>query len=190
MQSPIYFLSAILSVCALYLVWSFGIRKFLLDFTRENLFELRFELFRLAMNGEIDFDNEAYRALETLFNGLLRYGHRLSFLTYLVSAVSNSRAQKAKDYVSVSALISLKVSRLAPETQQKVLRILTEAHTMVMGYMGASSLLVLFLLGVLKTLEALGVVHLENEKKAAREVIEREAYFAETRRNGLNLAPA
>ena len=165
-------------------------RKFLLDITREKLFELRFELFRLGMNGEIDFNDDAYQAIETLFNGLLRYGHRFSLLTYVVSKIANNRAQKEKDYVSVSALISLKVSRLSPDAQQKILRILTEAHSMVFGYMGTSSLFFLSVFAVLKTLDVLGIVHIEEEKDSAREVIEREAYLAETRRSGLRLAPA
>ena len=72
-------LSAVGALCAAYFLWTLGIRKFILDMIGERIFELRFELFRLCMNGELEFDDDAYRALETLLSGLLRFGHRISF---------------------------------------------------------------------------------------------------------------
>jgi hypothetical protein len=189
MQSPIYLLSAVGSLCAAYFLWTLGIRKFFLDMMRERIFELRFDLFRLGMNGELPFDDEAYRALETLLSGLLRFGHRISFLTFLLSAREISRAQKEKDYVNVAAQISLKVSRLQPEAQKKILEILKGAHSAVIGYMVLSSLLLVSLFFVMKTLELFGLVHLEGTKDNVREAIEREVYIAESRR-GMRLATA
>lgn len=189
MQNPIYLVSAVASICGAYLVWSLGVRKLFLDLMRERLFELRFELFRLGMSGELSFDNDAYRSLETLFNGLLRFGHRISFLTWVYSSRAIARAQQEKDYVNISSQIALKVSRLNPETQEKITRILEDVHSDVIAYMAFSSLLFLLIYAVLNLLEVLGLVDFDKEKKIAREVIEREAYVSETRR-GLRLATA
>jgi hypothetical protein len=189
-MNPVYLVSAVASVCAFYFVWSVGIRKLLLDSMRERLFELRFEMFRLGMNGELSFDNDAYRSLETLFNGLLRFGHRISFLTWVFSTIEIARAKREdKDYVSVSSQIGLKVSRLNPETQTKIARILNEVHRAAIRYMAFSSLLFLCIAAVLSSLEALGLMNLDSKKKSAREVIEREAYVSESRR-GPRLAAA
>lgn len=189
MLNPIYLVSVVASVCGAYLVWSLGIRKLYLDLMRERLFELRFELFRLGMSGELSFDSDAYRALETLFNGLLRYGHRISFLSWVISSRAIARAQQEKDYVSVSAQISLKVSRLNQETQAKITQIIERVHTAVIAYMAFSSLFLLLIYIVAKVLEAFSLVDFDENKKNAREVIEREAYVLETRR-GLRLATA
>ena len=189
MQSPLYLLSAVGSLCAAYFLWTLGIRKFFLDMMRERIFELRFELFRLGMSGELSFESEAYRALETLLSGLLRFGHRISFLTYFFSARAISRAQKEKDYVNVAAQISLKVSRLQPGTQKKILEILKGVHTAVIVYMVLSSLLFVSLFFVTKTLAFLGLVHLEETKDNVREVIESEVYVAESQ-HGMRLATA
>lgn len=189
MQSPLFLLSAVGSVCAAYFLWTLGIRKFFLDLMRERIFELRFELFRLGMTGELPFDSDAYRALETLLCGLLRFGHRISFLTYLFSARENSRARKEKDYVDVAAQISLKVSRLEPSTQTKILNILKSVHGVVVLYMAFSSLLFLASCIVMKALELLGLVHFEETKDNVRQVIESEAYTAETQ-HGMRLAVA
>jgi len=189
MQNPIYLVSAVASICGAYLVWSLGIRKLFLDLMRERLFELRFDLFRLAMSGELSFENDAYRSLETLFNGLLRFGHRISFLTWVYSSRAIARAQQEKDYVNVSSQIALKISRLNPEAQKKITRILDDVHTAVIVYMGVSSLFFLLIFSVSKLLGALGLVNFDKKKKVAREVIEREAYVSESRR-GLRLAAA
>jgi len=189
MQSPLYLLSAVGSLCAAYFLWTLGIRKFFLDIMRERIFELRFELFRLGMTGELSFDSDAYRALETLLSGLLRFGHRISFLTYIFSARAISRAQKEKDYVNVAAQISLKVSRLQPGTQEKILEILKGVHAAVIVYMVFSSLLFLSLFFVMKILELFGLMHLQETKENVREVIESEVYIAESQR-GMRLAVA
>jgi hypothetical protein len=189
MLSPIYFLSAVSSVCAAYLLWSLAIREFLLDGVREKLFGLRFELFRLAMNGEIDFDNEAYRSLEILFCGLLRFAHRITFLTYVMSRVEAERAEKEKDYVNVSAQIALRISRLEPETRAKLLKILEEMRDALMVYIGLSSLFFFAVLIVYRALHLLGIRRLEEAKVKAVDVVSREAYLIESRR-GLRLAAA
>jgi hypothetical protein len=183
MQSPYYFLSVVGSICVGYFLWTLGFRKLLLDAMREEIFRLRFQLFRLAMDGELSFDDEAYRSLETLLSGLLRFGHRLSLLTYLLSRRESMRAQKEKDYVNVSAQIALKVSRLNPETQTKIVKILEEVHSTAIGYIAASSFSLLSLYLLLKLGEAAGLIQLDNTKSNVRGVIEREVYLAESRRS-------
>ncbi len=182
MLSPIYILSTIASVCAAYLLWSLAIREFLLDGVREKLFGLRFDLFRLAMNGEVEFDNEAYRSLEILFCGLLRFAHRITFLTYLMSKIEAERAQKEKDYVNVSAQIALRVSRLAPETRAKMLKILEEMRDAMLIYIGLSSLFFIVVFVVYKVLHLLGIRRLEETKVEVVDVVSREAYIIESRR--------
>jgi len=99
MQSPVYLLSWVTGACALWLFWSLGIKRLFLDGFRERLFELRFELFRLGMSNELPYESDTYRTLEMLICGMLRFGHRITFLTYVMCVVEQQRAKKEKDFV-------------------------------------------------------------------------------------------
>lgn len=189
MQSPVFLLSAAAAVVAMWFIWSLGIRKLLLDLMRERLFEVRFELFRLGLSGELPFDSEAYRSIEMLICGLLRFGHRIMFTTYLVSLVETEKAKKEKDYVDVSQQIALKVSRLNPETQVKVLQILQRSHSAFMRYMALSSLFFLAIACVFALLRLLQLWDPDKAEAEVTRVIEREAYLAESR-HGARLALA
>ena len=48
------------------------------DFTRQQLFEIRDELFDYALDGGVAFANPAYTQLRDLINGLIRFAHRLT----------------------------------------------------------------------------------------------------------------
>ena len=69
MQSPVLLLSWVIALCVLWFLWSFGIKRLLLDGFRERVFELRFDLFRLGMSGEVPFGGDTYRTLEIVING-------------------------------------------------------------------------------------------------------------------------
>ena len=121
--------------------------------------------------------------------GLLRFAHRITFLTFVFSAVEIEKAKKEKDYVDISQQITLKITRLQPETQAKLGSILKDAHSVLLVYMALSSLFFLSIFAVVKVCKLLGVWHSDNTREGVTRVLEREAYLAETRR-GLNLATA
>ena len=181
MPSPIFFLSTVAAVVAMWFIWTLGIRKLLLDLMRERLFGIRFELFRLGLSGELPFDSEAYRSIEILICGLLRFGHRIMFTTYILSRVEREKARKEQDYVDVSQQIALRISRLNPETQVKVLKILQRSNSAFMRYMVLSSLFFLAVFCVLKVLRLLQLWNSDKTKAEVSRVIEREAYLAESR---------
>ena len=74
---------AILSVVLLKL-W----RDARLDSFRQELFVLRDELFDYAASGKIAFDDPAYRLLRQMMNGMIRYGHQISFFRFLMTAIT------------------------------------------------------------------------------------------------------
>lgn len=182
MQSPIYLLSWVAALGGAWLLWSFGIRVWLLDNLRERLFEIRFRLFSLGMSDELPFDSDAYRTIETLLCGLLQYAHRISFLTLLLSSLEDERERKEQDYVDVSAQIKLKLSRLEADTMQRLLVIIADAQKAVILYAAFSSLLFMSIFAVLRLCEALGIVSLTDQRQRTVRIIEREAYLAEMKR--------
>jgi hypothetical protein len=180
-QTPLYLLSWVAGVCGFWLLWSLGIKKLMLGVFRERLFEARFELFRLGLNGELDFDSELYRQLEILLCGLLRFSHRITFLSFVASARSQARARQSKEYVDVGQLIALKISRLDAETQLSLKSILEKVRDAIFAYIGFTSLL--FLCIAIGWVIATKVFRWQpKSEKEITFVVEREAYRAEAMR--------
>jgi hypothetical protein len=59
----------------MWLLFYFGIRPYRLDHVRFQLFTLRNELFLLAANGRVKFDDPAYLLLRNRINALIRFAH-------------------------------------------------------------------------------------------------------------------
>jgi hypothetical protein len=150
MTTGVFYLSVcVFSLCVAWIVWEYGFKTLFLDAFRERAFELRVDLFSMAEKGRISYDDEAYRAIELILNGSIRYAHRLTFLSYISSVRENARAkQEDKDQTDFSQQLALKISRLKPETQKELKEILGKFHTALSLYMAASSAIfkVLFLI--------------------------------------------
>lgn len=180
MLSIIYFAISVLGASALWVVWDQGIKKLVLDQFREKLFEVRFELFSMAANQEIEFDNEAYRSVETLICGLQRFAHRLTFMTYIFSNIAQDNAKRSKDYVDFHQHLQLKVNRTTPENQVKLQKILRELNHAVSLYTALSSVLFMMTIPIAYLLHNLNLLKNFTKSKVAN-VLESEAYRAEDR---------
>jgi len=180
MQSPFQIAVFLLAVCGIWCVWTYGLKKFCLDSFRENLFELRFELFKLGASEEVPFGSDTYRSLETLLNGLLRFAHRLTAASYFAALIQNARAARTKDHVDFSKQLTLKISRMPLDSQKKLCDILKKVNSAVILYMVFSSLPLLFLClcGVL-------YLRLKNIRTSVKDdlcsAVEEEAYTQELR---------
>src|ERR1019366_10651823 len=53
--------------------------EYRLDALRDKLFSLRHRLFMAAVEGHIAFDDPTYQQLRILMNGMIRFGHKLTF---------------------------------------------------------------------------------------------------------------
>ena len=78
MQLVSVLMSSIL-LCGLAVAWFVARRDYQVDSFRQAMFELRDNMFDYAASGAITFDNPAYKHLRMLMNGLLRFGHRVTF---------------------------------------------------------------------------------------------------------------
>lgn len=138
----------------------------------------------MALVGELSFDSEAYRVVETLLNALLRFAHRVTFPTYLYSVWGQTQAMQEKDYVDVAKYIELKISAIQSYAQAKLQRILSDVNTVVTLYMAATSLLFLMTAVLFSLLRLLRVISVPSSRDVSA-VFEREAYKYETRRRHL-----
>jgi hypothetical protein len=76
----------------LWLLFYLGWRPYRVDRVREQLFEIRNELFLYAAAGEISFENLAYRKLRDRINALIRFAETMTFTRVIIFAVEEMRS--------------------------------------------------------------------------------------------------
>lgn len=182
MHSEVYFTITLAALYSIWLVWDLGIRKLLLDSFRERLFVLRFRLFEMGESGELPFESEAYRAIETLLCGLLRYGHRLTFVGLIVSARNQEHAKRNREHVDYTQQIDLKIARTDPAAQVKLRTLLGDIHDAVLVYVSISSLLFMIAAAILLVLRSFNLCKAYTKRKVSS-VLESEVYGAEASRH-------
>lgn len=182
MHSPIYILVLVAGLSCLWLFWEYAVKNLLLDVFREQVFVQRFALFQLGMNGQLAFDSEIYRQIETLLCGLLRFGHNVTFLTFMFSREQQEKAKSRTDYVDVSQEIAAKIALLNPDVQAEVAKILLRVQRAILLYVSFTSLLFL-IASIGFTLAKLVGVWRPEKAKEISDVVEREAYRAELKRS-------
>jgi hypothetical protein len=84
---------ALAGLVALWGMWYFLLKEQRIDQFREELFAIRDELFDMAANGELKFQQSAYTEFRVLLNGMLRFAHRAN-LVGLNIAVLRSHLRK------------------------------------------------------------------------------------------------
>jgi len=68
-------------------LWVLGAcwRGYKTDKLRQDIFNLRAELFEFAATGQIGFDDYFYRRLRAIFNSMIRFAHQLSFVRLITT---------------------------------------------------------------------------------------------------------
>ena len=78
-------LQSLISLAALLFLLLVLFNSYREDRFRQQLFELRDQLFDDAVAGRISFDSKAYRATRFILNGMLRFAHRVSLSRFVVA---------------------------------------------------------------------------------------------------------
>jgi hypothetical protein len=83
---------SLLGLIALWAFWYYLWKPQRTDIFRQKLFALRSDLFDIAAEGAVSFDDPAYTQLRLLINGLIRFAHRASFPTLIIAAAQSRNA--------------------------------------------------------------------------------------------------
>jgi len=81
------YLQIFIGLAGLLYLWQWRFKAYRIDLLRENLFELRKEIFEAARTGKIGFEMPTYRIITNTLNGFIRFGHRLTFLQVLLTII-------------------------------------------------------------------------------------------------------
>jgi len=96
---------------------------------RQDIFELRRELFLLMAHGEIECTHPAYTRVRALLNGLLRFAERVTFMDFIVVYFAWFKAGRPREgYDTVQAAI------MASAPSEKLLRIQNRVGQLVIKH--------------------------------------------------------
>lgn len=73
-----FYLASLLSLAILWFQLFWAYNDFRVDQFRQQMFELRDQMFDDARNGLVSFDDEAYGIIRITMNGMVRYAHLIS----------------------------------------------------------------------------------------------------------------
>ncbi len=117
-------------VCSIaFLIWFFygPWNQFVLDLCRQNLFELRDDIFLSAADGKINFDSPQYMIVREKLNKMIRYCHHLTFPTFV--AVHLASPSKVQAFDTLSAIRNIQDK----ETARKIERYYFQAILIMMA---------------------------------------------------------
>lgn len=127
------------SICALvYLGW-WVYPLYRIDLFRQEIFSLRDELFDLAADGQIGFDNPAYLKLRRLMNKTARFGHRAT-MPQLLAWRFFMGARVDADEKTFHDQFILEVEALSPDAYKVVWGIYTRYRLAVLEQLVVGSL--------------------------------------------------
>ena len=75
----------LLGLAGIWAIWYYLWKPLRVDSFRETLFALRDELFDLAADGVVPFNDPAYTQLRLMINGMIRFAHRATFPTMIMA---------------------------------------------------------------------------------------------------------
>ncbi len=101
----------------LWILFFFGWRPYRIDNVRDKLFQLRSELFLLAADGGVSFDDPAYLILRNRINAVIRFAHTITLTRSFLFGV------QAKEVPNLREKWLLEVGKLPREQQQKLIDI-------------------------------------------------------------------
>lgn len=92
-----------LTAAIAFLAWFFygPWSKFIIDLTRQNLFELRDEVFLLATDGKLEFSSETYCLLRERFNKMIRFCHHMTLANLIATRPSSKANQANRDVLTL-----------------------------------------------------------------------------------------
>lgn len=171
-----YITSMVVSITGIFVVWQLGLKKLRLDDFRDALFVVRDRLYELAQSDQIDCDSGAYRAVELFINSLIRYAHRFTFMSFIMSMWDYDSDKAFEGGDSPTQAMFRQVNGVRDEkVRDELISIIRAATSLLPHYIARSSLM--FMLSALFYVVFRSVSpRVEDSKRQAVESFETGAY--------------
>jgi hypothetical protein len=155
----------------LFFCWS----EYRLDALRDKLFALRHRLFMFATDGHIAFNDPTYQQLRTLINGMIRFGHKLTFGRLVLTLISQ-RIYPDPRWTQPMMLWRAAVQKLPEDSRDALVAIHDDMFRAVMKHMAVGNPVILVAFALLKAIRlfvqilTLGATQNLTVLKAARDL--------------------
>ncbi|MDO9012563.1 MAG: hypothetical protein Q7U78_12265 [Gallionella sp.] len=92
-----------LTVAIAFLVWFFygPWNRFVIDLARQNLFELRDEVFLLAADNKLEFSSDIYCLLRERLNKMIRFCHHMTLANLIATRPAAKSNQASRDVLTL-----------------------------------------------------------------------------------------
>src|SRR5437588_4176139 len=127
-----------------FLHWPY--RHYRIDRLRDEIFDIRGELFKLAICEGLPFEDHAYGMLRQILNGFIRFGDKLSLTSVLMLAIYHrgGRRQEAARHFAIEWANAIQA--LNPQVRAKILELEMRMHKAVMLHLALGVPILLILL--------------------------------------------
>ena len=150
------------------------------DTFRQQMFQLRDELFQYASTGHIEFNDPAHLMTRQMINGLIRFGHRLNLFEFFITLKLARQAHSRRKQLFVDQY-KKNMDALSPAQREKLKSIQKQMNTAALEQLFlASPVFVLCLLPLLIPFTIVATVsnQLEQYKQRCFANIDDSAYTA------------
>lgn len=156
----------LIAVAAIGLLW-FQWKTFRIDAVRQQLFELRGELFDYASGGEIDFNHLAYKMLRMRLNGTIQFAHRVSFARLIMSIIFFHSTQP--EFVTKRVhKWNEALGAASPQARRKLKEFDSKLSVVLVQQMVTRSPILMLVFGIFVTLAAFSVVVMKFWEKVTK----------------------
>ena len=139
-------LVTLLSIALLFILFFWCYRDYQIDAFRQRLFALRDDLFDHAANGQIPFDDPAYRMLRRTTNGLIRFAHQISLLQLILIFLVSKHKNTHPDFLD---RLQRHTTSLNQDQQGLVRHYLTDMNRLTSRHLILSSPITCLVIGIL-----------------------------------------
>lgn len=131
--------NVLMIILIVYAAWTFGFKRLLLERTRQAMFGVRHRLFMLGANGSIDFDDPAYRSVESFINANIRFAHKFNFIRFgLIRAAFGGKLPDPESFQKFHDEIK---SHQSQKTAEELLKIVSHVQLLAIRQLFWSFLL-------------------------------------------------
>ncbi len=137
-------IQTLISIAGIWCLYFFFYRDYRLDKVRQSLFALRDELFDLALDERIAFDDPAYKMLRDTINGMIQFGHRYGLCDVVLFDLFG-RTQIAQDMATeYRQHWNAAIDQLTPEVRDELISIRRRAHVKILEQVVLTSFILSF----------------------------------------------
>ncbi len=168
-------LSGAITITIAFFLFYYHWRSYVIDVTRQQLFELRDRLFDMACRGELDRSSETYKVIREMFNSSLRFIHRIGLFQFLAVMLWNGKEIRENAVAASKVIANIEDESVREEVQRLVDRMSAYMFLQLVKR-SAISIVALPVILLLYVVVTLGFQSFDNFRRRNSEVVEGLAY--------------